>query len=161
MKNLNSLLKVLIESDIDFILIGGYAGVVHGANRLTRDLDICAALTEENLEKLRKALKGYKPVHRMNPNFKPSLEEHPKTTNDLNALYLETNLGVLDVLKNVKAVGNFEDLNKNAVSISLFGNTCKVISLEDLIKTKEALNRDKDKSILKELYAIRDKVNKK
>ena len=44
MQNLNQLLKILIQADIDFVLIGGYAGVVHGVTGLTRDLDILSSV---------------------------------------------------------------------------------------------------------------------
>lgn len=41
-KNLNLLLKALLEADLEFVLIGGYAAVVHGSSQVTRDLDLCA-----------------------------------------------------------------------------------------------------------------------
>ena len=99
MKNLNQLLQILLKAEIDFILIGGYAGVVHGSNQLTRDLDICAALTVQDIQKLQDCLKDYHPKHRMNPNFKPSFLEEalPSNIENLNAVYLETDLGILDI----------------------------------------------------------------
>jgi hypothetical protein len=35
-----SLLQLLSTSKVDFILVGGMAAIVHGASRLTQDLDI-------------------------------------------------------------------------------------------------------------------------
>lgn len=158
MKNLNQLLKILIQSDIDFVLIGGYAGVVHGVTALTRDLDICAAMTTENITKLRAALKTYNPKHRMNPEANISFLDEPKNIDNLNAIYLETDLGILDILSSVINVGDFQTLRNEAVQINVFGETCKVISLDHLIKAKEKMGRDKDKLALKELYLIRDKL---
>ena len=158
MQNLNQLLKILIQADIDFVLIGGYAGVVHGVTGLTRDLDICAAMTAENIEKLRSALKSYNPKHRMNPGFKPSFLDEPKTVDNLNAIYLETDLGILDILSSVINVGDYQVLKKDAVQVEIFGESCKVISLDHLIQAKEKMSRDKDKLALKELYSIRDKL---
>lgn len=161
MKNLNQLLKHLLIAKIDFVLIGGYAGVVHGSNQLTRDLDICMALSEENINKLRENLKDFHPKHRMNPNFKPSFLNEPKSIrNDLNALYLETDLGILDIIQEVTQVGDFNTLKSHAITIDIFGQPCQVISLDDLIKAKEAMGREKDKSILKELYAIKESLKK-
>ncbi len=78
MRNLNSLLRILLQHDIEFILIGGYASVLHGSTYVTRDLDICGIISSDQIEKLRIALKDLHPRHRMNPNFKPSFLEEPK-----------------------------------------------------------------------------------
>ena len=43
------------------------------------------------------------------------------------------------------------------VEIELFGARCRVISLEDLIRAKEALGREKDRLAVKELRAIAEK----
>ena len=56
---LNRLLKILAENEIDFIVIGGFAGVLYGSTLVTRDLNICSLLTPENLEKLRKVLSPF------------------------------------------------------------------------------------------------------
>lgn len=159
MQNLNQLLRVLLEAQIDFVLIGGYAGVVHGCTQLTRDLDICAYLADDDIDKLRSCLKDYNPKHRMNPSFKPSFLDEPKSSDNLNAIYLETDLGILDIIKAVTAVGDYNVIKQQAVEIKIFGYPCKVLSLDHLIKSKESLGRDKDKLLLKELYAIKAQMS--
>ena len=161
MNNLNDLLRLLLSSQIDFVLIGGFAGVVHGSTQVTRDLDICAALNSEGVQKLRACLRDLHPRHRMNPSFKPSFLEEPKSTADLKNLYLETDLGILDVITEVTGVGAFEKLKARAVEIQLFGFSCQVISVEDLIKAKETLGRDKDLLVAKELRALQRLNNRK
>lgn len=42
----------------------------------------------------------------------------------------------------------------------LFGRRCRVISMDDLIRAKEALGREKDLLAVKELKAIREKQSK-
>lgn len=155
MKNLNDLLKRLLDNEIDFVLIGGFAGVVHGATQVTQDLDICAILSEDQIEKLRYALKDLSPIHRMNRQAKISFLERPQKGEILQNLCLETTAGVLDVIQEVIGVGDFNTLKKNSDEIELFGKRCKVISLDDLIIAKKNLNRDKDKSILNELLALK------
>jgi predicted nucleotidyltransferase len=147
-------LKVLLESNIEFVLIGGFAGVVHGSTQVTRDLDICGLISESEVQKLRMALKDLHPRHRMNPNFKPSFLEEPKTIKGLNNIYLETDLGVLDIISKVSGVGSFEEVKARAIEISIFKHKCKVISIEDLILAKEKLDREKDKIVVKELREI-------
>lgn len=155
MKNLNDLLKRLLDHNIDFVLIGGFAGVVHGATQVTQDLDICAVLSEAQIEKLREALKDLSPTHRMNPQAKISFLERPKKGESIQNLYLQTEAGILDVIQQVSGIGDFNILKQNADEVILFEKRCKVISLDDLIQVKKTLNRTKDKSILVELLALK------
>ncbi len=157
MENLNNLLKTLLESKIDFVLIGGYAAVVHGSSQVTQDVDICAVMTDGQLEELRSTLKNFKPVHRMNPNFQPSLLDVPKPGQKMNNIYLRTDLGILDILETVEPVGDFKRVKEHAIEISLFGHKCKVISLDDLIAVKKSMTRPKDKAVLQELMALKKK----
>ncbi len=48
--------KAFDEQNVDYILIGGVAVILHGIERLTRDIDIFDRRIHKNIEKLRKAL---------------------------------------------------------------------------------------------------------
>lgn len=159
MENLTLLLKRLLEYKIEFILVGGYAAVLHGSSQVTHDVDICALIDESELQKLKIALKDLEPKHRMNPSFQPSLEEYPKPGQNLDNYYLKTKSGVLDIIKRVDPIGDYEDVKKNALTIELFGYLCRVISLDDLIKAKSYMTRPKDKSVLRELLAVKKKIS--
>lgn len=115
MENLNLLLKRLLEEKIDFVLIGGYAAVLHGSSQVTHDLDICAVMTDEQLTKLKKALHDLEPKHRMNPNSQPSLNDVPEKAGLIENYYLRTKAGVLDILAEVSSVGNFQRLRAKSV----------------------------------------------
>jgi predicted nucleotidyltransferase len=159
--NLNELLKLLLSNNIDFVLIGGFAGVVHGSSQVTRDLDIAMILTPEQVEKLRACLKDIHPRHRMNPGFKPSFMNEPKSTEGVKNIYLDTDLGILDILTEVTGVGDFARIKKHSIEIQLFGSKCRVISAEDLIKAKETLGREKDRAVARELRAILKKPSER
>jgi hypothetical protein len=159
-KNLKELLKNLLGHDIDFVLIGGFAAVVHGSTLVTQDLDICAAITEEQVAKLREALKDLHPRHRMNPNIRQSFLEYPKEIKGINNIYLETDLGILDILSETQPAGSFDNIRSRSVEISLYGHKCKVISIDDLIKVKESMKRPKDLQAAQELKLIQLKLKK-
>jgi hypothetical protein len=161
MTDLNNLLKILLDSEIDFVLIGGFAAVLHGSSQVTQDLDVALVLSAENIEKLRHTLRGYHPKHRMNPGFQPSLDEIPRPGESLNNLYLKTDLGILDILSEVKPIGDFNKVKANAIKVTLFNRPCKVISLDDLIEVKGAMNRPKDRSTLSELLEIKKLLQSK
>lgn len=151
--NLDNLLKLLLDHDIDFILVGGMAAVLYGASQITHDVDICTVIRPDQVEKLRQCLAPYHPTHRETPQ-RFSFLEIPKETGHLKNIYLQTDLGNLDVLGEIAAVGNYDAVLKNAITVELYGHRCKLIGLEDLIHSKEALNREKDKATIKELRVI-------
>jgi len=72
----------------------------------------------------------------------------------VNNLYLRTDWGVVDILSTVAGIGDFEKLKVHAESITIAGKLCRLIGLEDLIKAKEAIGRDKDLQAVKERRVI-------
>lgn len=61
MQNLGNLLDLLLSAKIDFILIGGFASVIHGASMVTQDLDICMIFDLEHIEQMRDCLRPFHP----------------------------------------------------------------------------------------------------
>ncbi len=57
----------------------------------------------------------------------------------------------------VFGIGDYQALARHSIKVPLFGRKYRVISLEDLIKAKEALGREKDLLTAKELRAIQAK----
>jgi hypothetical protein len=51
-----ALLERLTDAHVEFCIIGGVAAVLHGATRMTVDLDIAAPFTEENLTRFQVSL---------------------------------------------------------------------------------------------------------
>ena len=149
----SQLIAKLTDSGFEFVMIGGYAAVTHGSSQVTRDLDICAVLTEENVELLRRALAAWNPRNRMPPQ-RLSFLKFPKPGERVNNLYLETDVGVVDILTSVLGLGDFARLKSAAEKFEIDGRICWVISLEDLIVAKEAVGRGKDKLTAVELRVI-------
>jgi hypothetical protein len=152
---INRLLQRLCDAEIDFVIVGGFAATLHGSSLVTRDLDVCAILGNENVEKLREALRDLQPTHRLTPQ-KLSFLDNPDPGVEVRNLYLRTDLGPVDVLSSILGVGDFDRVRAASIQVELFGRSCRVISLDDLIRAKEALGRDKDLLAVKELRAVRD-----
>lgn len=160
MENLNKLLKVLVDEKIDFVVVGGFAAVLHGASQITFDLDVCLLMTQETIQRLKKSLAPHNPVHRQTAK-KPSFLKTPENTRGIRNLYLNTDIGTLDVLSEITAVGGYNQVLQNAVEIELFGAKIKVIGLDDLIKSKKAMGRPKDVATMLELNTIKEKKKKR
>jgi len=68
MENAEQLLKILAENQVEFVIVGGIAGIFHGSPLTTLDLDVCAPLSVENMMRISTALRPLHARHRMNPN---------------------------------------------------------------------------------------------
>ena len=151
--SLNHLLERLAESGIEFVIVGGYAGVLHGSSLVTRDLDICAIISPDTIERLRETLRDLNPRHRMTAN-QLSFLHVPGPDVPVQNLCLKTDWGVIDILSSILGLGDFHRLVSRAEDMRIGGKTCKLIALEDLVAAKEAMGRDKDILAAKELRAI-------
>lgn len=152
----SQLLQRIADVGIDFVIVGGFAAVTHGSSYVTRDIDLCLVLSEENIARLRLALADLNPRHRMTPQ-RLSFLAYPPAGQPVQNLYLVTDAGVVDVLSSVLGVGDFARLKAKAEDLVVDGQTYSVMSLEDLIAAKEALGREKDLLTAKELRAIEAK----
>ena len=61
-------------------------------------------------------------------------------------------------MSSISGVGDFQRVRAGSAEIELFGRPCRVISLDDLIRAKEAVGREKDLLTVKELRTIREKT---
>jgi predicted nucleotidyltransferase len=155
MQSFNELLQRLADSGIPFVIVGGYAAVAYGSTLVTRDLDICALLSSENVAALRRVLADSNPRHRMTAERLSFLE--PPKADRVRDMYLETDVGVIDILSEILGVGDFERLRQKAETVRVAGREYRLIALEDLIAAKEAMGREKDLLAVKELRAIASK----
>lgn len=160
MDNFAQLLSRLADAEIEFVIIGGYAAITHGTSYLTREVDICAVLSDENVAKFRRAFANWNPVHRLTSRRLSFLQFPPPGERPDN-LYLQTDQGVIDILSTVLGVGDFDRLKSRAEKVEVEGRQYLVMSLDDLITSKETLGRERDLLAAKELRAIAAKRRRK
>jgi predicted nucleotidyltransferase len=153
MQDFRGLLERFTDGGLQFVVVGGYAAMTHGSSLVTKDLDVCAVLTPENVDRIRQLLADWHPKHRMTPQ-RLSFLDHPPAGVPLNNLYLETDRGVVDIMSSILGVGDFDRLASTAEIFEVDGRSYRFISLADLITAKEAVGREKDLLAAKELRAI-------
>jgi len=132
---LSEILVGLLEAGVDFILVGGLAGVIQGAPVTTMDVDIVHSQSPENIARLRAFLKSVDAVHR---RFDDKLIE-PKEQ-DLSGkghVLLTTRIGPLDVLAVIEGGRSYWDLLEHTVDIDFRGHTLRVLDLKTLIELKK------------------------
>jgi len=154
------LLERLGKAGIDFVIVGGFAGVVHGCSYVTQDVDICLAFSMENLLKLQDALSDVHPVHRMTRG-RNTLELTEENCSRFRNLYLDTDVGRLDCLSFIDGVGDYAKVRQAGEVIEVAGMQLRVLGLEGLLEAKRAMGRPRDKEAILQLEAIRKLREKK
>lgn len=145
--------RVLSTAGVDYIIIGGVAGNLHGALRTTLDLDVVYSRTPENVSRLVAALAPYHPYLRGAPEGLPFALDTATVERGLN-FTLTTTLGDIDLWGEVAGGGTFDRLQADAESVEIDDMMCRVVSLPKLIALKRAAGRGKDREALAELEAL-------
>lgn len=149
-----NLLRRLTDARVDFIIVGGYAGVVHGCSYVTQDIDICCVFAPADLLALQKALADLHPVHRMTPGRKP-LELTAESAAQFTNLYLDTDLGRLDCLSRIEGLGDYAQVRQASEPIDTAGMRLRVLTIDALIQTKQAMDRPRDREAVRQLQALK------
>jgi hypothetical protein len=155
MTDLLKLVKLLQDNQVQFVVVGGFATLAHGGSMVTEDMDVCCEFSAENLLQIQEAFAAIHPIHRMTPRRIP-LQLDESNVKGLKNLYLSTDLGQIDLLGRITGLGDFSEVWENSVQVILNGMPCQVLSLDALIRAKEALGRPRDLQAVLQLKAIRE-----
>lgn len=147
-----SLLEVLTRHRVRFVVVGAVAAISQGYPLPTEDLDITPARDAQNLQRLAKALEEL--GARLRVSGEPDGVEFPIDAETLaqNEMWtLTTAHGDLDLMFVPAGTRGFEDLRRDATTVELGDERpvrVPVASLADVIRSKEAANRPKDRAQL-------------
>jgi hypothetical protein len=131
------LLRALKRHGVDFVVVGGVAAQVHGWGGTTADLDITVSRDESNFQRLERALASVGAVAGLPGGFGTSFQ---------------TRHGRLEVLRRADGVGEYANWLHKASSEELEdGLTVVVAAPDDILRSKEAAGRDKDRAVLPQM----------
>ena len=153
------LFAALVDAGVEYVLIGGLAGVLHGSPAMTNDADIVPSRSDENLRRLSAALRALDARLRStgDPGGVP-FDPHPVLLAAMSIVNTTTRCGDLDISFVPDGTGGYDDLIARAVTFDIGGLVLRVAALADIIRSKEAANRPKDHATLPVLYALRDEL---
>ena len=147
-----AMLRALDAHRVEFLVVGGIAARLRGAPLLTQDVDITPAPDRANLERLAGALKDLEARLRTatEPDgvpfpFDPGLLEHAAVWT------LITKHGDLDLVVSPAGTAGYQDLIRDADELKVATEpdlAVQVASLADVIRSKEAAGREKDRAAL-------------
>ena len=140
-----SALRILNKHAVDYILVGGVASSVRGAIYNTRDLDVVHSRPPENIGRLLVALRELNARFIFRPEFVPNESRLASPGQQL----LSTDLGRIDVLGRIGAGWDYGELIGHSSDVELVpGVTARVLDLETIIASKEAVGGEKDLAVL-------------
>jgi hypothetical protein len=159
-----SLLSTLVEHEVAFIVVGGYAVAAHGYVRATKDIDICPDPDPDNLHRLAEALAELEAEPIGLDEFAGEFDLKP----DLEGLQhggnwtLNTKHGRLVVMQHIKGLsedgGGWRELVPHTVTRNFAGHECLFCSYEDLIRMKRSAGRPQDEIDINSLKAARSEA---
>jgi hypothetical protein len=151
--NLLALLTPLIRHGVDFVMVGGMAGLSHGSSYPSYDLDIVYARNRENIERLVKALEEIGVRLRGAPADLPFLLDAKTIENGSNFTFI-TPHGDFDILGHADGMPSYEELRADASVRDILGLDIRVAAIEHLIAMKRAANRPKDRVAVEEYIGL-------
>ncbi len=159
MEQITKLLELLSSSGVEFIVIGGAAGILHGAPVTTMDLDIVHRRTPENIAKLLDVLR------KLGAYFHPDLAQRrlPPLESDLAGhghLNMQTSMGRLDVLCEVSDARGYDELLPHTEEFPHGDLRLRLLDLPTLIAVKTAAGRPKDRMTVPILIATLEERRK-
>ena len=137
------MLLILVEPDVRFVLIGGWAAKLQGSPTVTADIDICYARDTDDLERLAIALASLDVRLRdIDEDVPVSLDARSLRTGD--TFTLTTSLGDVDLIAIPAGSRGYDELVTTADTLELDDLAVPVASIADLISMKRAAGRPKD-----------------
>ncbi len=135
---LSSLLAALAEARLEAVLIGNAAAALHGAPVTTIDFEFMFRDTPTNLRKLKTVAQKLRSVV-LRPYYPVS--KLYRMVND------DTGLQA-DFMPVIHGVRSFEGLKHRATTAVVGGQSVLVAALEDILKSKKAAGRERDRAVI-------------
>jgi hypothetical protein len=152
--------RILNEEGVDYVIVGGFASVVHGSPLPTQDIDVVPSRRAENLDRLGRALRRLNAMIRTRDDPVPAPIDGRFLANVPIMLNLVTDLGDVDLAFTPSGgLGGFDEWIAHAIVVEIAdGLSVRIASLDDIIDSKRAANRPKDQMALPYLESLRDEL---
>ena len=151
------ILAALVAREVRFVVIGGFAARLHGSPLPTEDVDVTPELTPDNLTRLSEALRDLDARVR-HPDIPEGLPFAHDATSLASTVFwnLTTRHGDLDLSFTPAGTTGYGSLAAEAIRLRIGGVEVAIASLADIVRSKDAADRPKDRRalpVLRELLA--------
>lgn len=145
-----TLARLLDEEGLEAVMIGNAAAALHGAPVTTLDFDFLFPKTPANLRKL-KALARRLDAMLLRPYYPVS---------DLFRIERDEDSLHIDFMSRIDGVRSLAALRSRALRLDFGGHVLLVADLADIIKSKKAAGRPRDRAVLEILEEALDEKKK-
>jgi len=142
-------IQSLNDNQVEYLLVGGYAVILHGYRRVTGDMDIWVNRTKENYSKLTKAFSQF------GLSVFDMTEENFLESESADVFSFGRPPVSIDILTRLKGV-EFDDAFLHSLLFDENGLIVRFIHLNNLIEAKKASGRYKDLDDIEKLSPGRD-----
>ncbi len=140
-KDFQEFIQALNNNDVQYVLIGGYAVILHGYIRSTADMDVWIEKTKDNYQKLKKALIQF---------GAPFFSEEDFLGNEFDVWGFGIEPNRIEILNEVKGL-TFSETYAMSKTYLQEDIEIRYLHLNHLIEAKQAAGRYKDKNDIEEL----------
>lgn len=155
------ILRVLEHHGVRYVLIGGLAATLYGSPHVTTDVDITPEREKHNLKRLARALEDLDARVRVEGERDGMpFDRSARMLDRVSLLNLTTRAGDLDLSFEPEGTGGFADLRRHAVEIEIRGLRIPVAALADIVRSKEAADREKDRLTLPTLRRLLERLER-
>jgi hypothetical protein len=146
------MLEALEAEGVRYVVIGGTAAAMGGATHVTFDLDITPERSPANLDRLASALRRVNARLTGVPDaIAAAFQLDGAILGNGSIWTFTTDHGRLDVAFEPSGTSGYKDLRRGAHETKIDGMRIVVASLEDVIRSKEAADRERDRAVLPDL----------
>ena len=165
--HINEILFALTDAQVEFVVGGGVAAVLHGVERVTLDIDLALDMDPANVEKFLQVMRnlGLQPRVPVPARDLMSREAVQRMVAEKGALVFsfvdfDRPLRHVDIF--LQGNLSFEELSRGVRKIVVEDRAIKIMGIGKLLETKRAITplRDKDLIDIKQLEKLQDQSEK-
>ncbi|MHB8325735.1 MAG: hypothetical protein ACYDEA_01585 [Candidatus Dormibacteria bacterium] len=152
-------IEVLNRHGVAYVIIGGFAAAAQGSSLSTGDIDVTPERSPENLARLSEALTELDARVRVAETPEGVHFSHSgDSLLGIALLNLTTRHGDLDLVMEPAGGTTYWELASRALTIQVHGVEMTLAGLNDIIDSKAAANRPKDREAIRVLQELRDQL---
>jgi hypothetical protein len=162
--HINEILFALTDAEVEFVVGGGVAAVLHGVERVTLDIDLALNMDPTNVEKFLHAIHGLGlrprvPVPARDLMSREAVQRLIAEKGALVFSFLDFDRPLRHVDIFLQDNLSFGELSRDAREVVIENRNIKIIGIAKLLEIKRAISplRDKDLIDIKELERLQSR----
>ena len=166
--HINEILFALTDADVEFVVGGGVAAVLHGVERVTLDIDLALNMEPPNVDKFLRVMQELRlqprvPVPARDLMSREAVQRMIAEKGALVFSFVDFDRPLRHVDIFLRSNLSFEELSRNAKQVLVENRAIKIMGIGKLLEIKRSILPLRDKDLidikqLEKLQAAREKT---